>query len=134
MENLGIALAAETISILRWNIDTNSVSGRNEIEIHMEFFAGILIALFVIGAMSILLVAFIIFSIYKKDYDKLRPDIFLVYRNAKDGCGCCDPHFLDRSRVGIGMKDMQAWYEELMEYRIEKEAEWRKGLSVRIWE
>jgi hypothetical protein len=74
--------------------------------------------------MHMLLGVFIIcILILTKDNDEFRPDVrvFPVYTNTKLGCGCCDPRFFNRRRERIEMKDMQAWYEELMEYRIEKE-------------
>jgi hypothetical protein len=125
---------AEAFSIL-WrnnNPDPNFLSW--PIILLLMFFvavavAFILILQFFMGIMNILLGVFIIcILILTEDNDEFRPDVrvFPVYTNTKLGCGCCDPHLFNRRRGRIEMKDMQAWYEELMGYRIEKEYE-RRG-------
>jgi hypothetical protein len=123
---------AEAFSILWWKTDPDPNSLSWPIILLLMFFvavAFILIILFVMGIMHMLLGVFLIcILILTEDNDEFRPDVrvFPVYSNTKLGCGCCDPHFFNRRREGIEMEDMQAWYEELMEYRIEKEYE-RRG-------
>jgi hypothetical protein len=123
---------AEAFSILWWNTDPDPNSLSWPIILLPMFFvaaAFILILLFVMRIMHMLLGVFIIcILILTKDNDEFRPDVqvFPVYTNTKLGCGCCDPHFFNRRRERIEMKDMQAWHEELMEFRIEKEYE-RRG-------
>jgi hypothetical protein len=124
---------AEAFSILWWNTDPDPNSLSWPIILLFMFFvavavAFILILQFFMGTMNILLGVFIIcILILTEDNDEFWPDVrvFPVYTNTKLGCGCCGPHFFNRGRERIEMKDMQAWYEELMEYRIEKEYEMR---------